>query len=221
MVIITGASDGLGLELAALFTAEQTRVINISRRPSKAASEDILTDLTSEEEIRRAAAAILDMPEPLDVLINCAGVLAVEPLARLTGASIEQVLAVNVKAPMLLVSALAERIAKDGTDIVNVSSTLGFKGYADMAAYGASKWALRGFSANLRTELDHTACRVLSICPGAFASGMFAKATDEPNTVNADGQMQAADVARCIWQLLALPKSMEVSEIVINRRYQL
>jgi NAD(P)-dependent dehydrogenase (short-subunit alcohol dehydrogenase family) len=218
MVIITGASDGLGLELARLFVADGKRVINISRRPSPAARLNIAADLTDATAIGQAAQVVIAEQEPLETVINCAGILSVQPLAQLTAEEVTRVMAVNVTAPMLLVSALTERIKKDGTDIVNISSTLGHKGYPDLTAYGTSKWALRGFSANLRAELENTGCRVLSVCPGAFTSGMFAKATSAPNTVNKGTLLQATDIARCIKQLLDLPKTMEVSEIVINRR---
>ena len=98
-----------------------------------------------------------------------------------------------------------------------ISSSIGFKGYVDQAVYGASKWAMRGFSANLQAELKDYPCRVISFCPGGFKTKLFEKATGVDNT-NEGEWMSAKDVAICLKQLLDLPKNMEVSEIIINRK---
>lgn len=217
MIVITGASDGLGLELAKIYQSTGRKVINISRRKSEFADKNILADLTSEVEIKNAALEIMAIDEPLEFLINCAGVLAIEPLGSVDGKKLRQVLAVNVEAAILLVSNLTDRIRHDGTDIVNVASTVGLKGYVDQTAYGASKWAMRGFSANLQVELKNTGCRVISFCPGGFESKIFEKATGRKNQ-DFTHWMRPADIALFIKQILDLPKNMEVSEVIINRK---
>lgn len=218
MIVITGASDGLGLELAKLYKQAGKKVINISRRKSEFADQDILTDLTQEADIRKATEAINVITEPIEALVNCAGVLAIEPLGSITADKLRQVISTNVEAAILLVSGLSDRIKQDGTDIVNVASTVGLKGYVDQAAYGASKWAIRGFSANLQAELKDTNCRVISFCPGGFKSKLFEKATGDDNTINEGEWMKPDDLALFMKQILELPKNMEVSEVVINRK---
>ncbi len=217
MIVITGASDGLGLELAKLYKQTGKKIVNISRRACEFADENILTDLTKQSEIKKAAETILSIDETLDAIINCAGVLAIEPLAQITDKKLQDVFAVNVEAAILLVSCLADRIKSDGADIVNVASTVGLKGYPDQAAYGASKWAMRGFSANLQVELKDTNCRVISFCPGGFESKIFEKATGRKNQ-DFTHWMNPADIALFMKQLLDLPKNMEISEVVINRK---
>ena len=81
----------------------------------------------------------------------------------------------------------------------------------------SSKWAVRGFSANLQVELKDTRCRVVSFCPGGFASKTFEKATGHKNP-DFIFSMKAKDLAIFIKQILDLPKNMEVSEVVINRK---
>lgn len=217
MIVITGASDGLGAALAELFAADGKTVVNISRTENPKA-KNVLTDLRDSAAIGQAAEAVLAMNEPLEALINCAGVLSVEELAKISTSEVEKVLAVNVAAPILLTSNLMDRLKRDGGDVVNVSSSVGTKGYKDQAAYGASKWALRGFSVNLQIELKNTPCRVISFCPGGFKTKLFEKATGVDNTQDGSQWMKAEEVARCLKQLLELPKSMEVSEIIVNRK---
>ncbi|HUC87097.1 MAG TPA: SDR family oxidoreductase [Candidatus Saccharimonadales bacterium] len=218
MVVITGASDGLGLELAKLYQAEGKQVVNVSRRPSKYADINLLHDLSKGPEITAAAKEIIKLTEPLEVLVNCAGVLTIEQLGQISEAEIERTMAIHVKAPILLVSELLARIKKDGSDIVNVSSTLGTRAKLDNIVYGASKWALRGFSANLRAELKDTPSRVISFCPGGFETKIFEKVAGADNSSKKGALMSAADMAKCLKQLLDLPKNMEVAEIIIERK---
>lgn len=218
MIIITGASDGLGLQLAKLYKEAGKTVVNISRNKSDFSDINILCDLQKESDIKKTVEQIVAMEEPLEALINCAGVMSAQPLDKITGDEIDRVMSTNVKSAILLVSGLVEKIKKDGADIVNVSSTGGLKGYVDQTVYSTSKWAMRGFSVNLQLELKGTSSRVISFCPGGFKSKMFQKATGVDNTENSNEWMSAEYIALALKQALDLPKNMEVTEIVINRK---
>ena len=216
MIIITGASDGLGLELAKIYKDSDKKVINISRRNSKFADVNLPTDLLQESQIEKATQEILAIEEPIEVLVNCSGVMSLEPLNSITASEIDRTFGVNARAAILLVSRLTERLKQDHTDIVNVASTVGLKAYQDQAAYGASKWAMRGFSQNLQIELKDTN-RVISLCVGGFNSDIAKKVTgkDIPDPQN---WMNPSDIAVFVKQITDLPKSMEVTDIVINRK---
>jgi short-subunit dehydrogenase len=216
MIIITGASDGLGLELAKTYKNAGKRVINISRRESSFADINLITDLLIESQIDKTAQDILGMDDPIEVLVNCAGVMSLEPLNNITASEIDRTFGVNTRAAMLLVSRLCDRLKKDRADIINVASTVGLKAYPGQAAYGASKWAMRGFSQNLQIELKDTN-RVISLCVGGFNSDIAKKVTgnDIPDPEN---WMNPADIAVFVKQMTDLPKSMEVTEIVLNRK---
>jgi NAD(P)-dependent dehydrogenase (short-subunit alcohol dehydrogenase family) len=216
MIVITGASDGLGLQIAKVYKEAGKRVVNVSRRASKCADNDVLTDLTDAASVASAAEAILAIDEPLEVLVNCAGVMSLEPLDKITASELDRTFGVNVRGAILLVSGLAERARRDGTDIVNVASTVGLKAYPEQAAYGASKWAMRGFSQNLQVELK-TTNRVMSFCVGGFKSDI-AKKVHGQDLPDPENWMDPEDIVVFLKQIIDLPRSMEVSEIVINRR---
>lgn len=217
MIVITGASGGLGHELAKLYKEDGKKVVNVSRSKCAVADINLLHDLTKGPEIIAAAEAIKKMDEPLEAVINCAGVLSIQSLDSINEEEVQRVMATNVKATILLVSNLIDKIKEDGADIVNVSSSIGNKAYVDQAVYGASKWAVRGFTANLQVELKDFPCRVISFMPGGFKTKLFEKATGTDNTTTGSW-MEAADVAKALKQTLDLPKNMEVSEIIINRK---
>ncbi len=217
MIVITGASDGLGHEVAKLYKKSGKIVVNVSRRECPEADKNLLHDLREGKEIIAAAKEILAMDEPLEAVINCVGVYTNQSLGEITEDEIKRTMSTNVKAPILLVSNLIERIKKDKADIVNVASTVGTKAYPNEAVYGASKWAVRGFSANLQLELKDYPCRVISFCPGGFKSKLSEKAAGRDNTTEGEW-MRTEDVAKALKQTLDLPKNMEVSEIIINRK---
>ncbi len=217
MIVITGASDGLGLQLAKLYQEAGVKVVNISRRPSKYADINIELSLREGPQIKEAADRIIEIDEPLEAIIYSAGVLSVQPLGDIDESEIKRLMSTNVKSQILLTSYLLERIKKDTSDIVCVSSTVGTKAYLDQAVYGASKWAVRGFAKNLQEEFKNSANRVISFCPGGFESNIFQKATGETNQ-DFTHRMKAEDVAMFMKQILDLPKNMEVSEVIINRK---
>lgn len=218
MIVITGASDGLGLQLAKLYQEAGKKVVNISRNESKYADVNITLSLREGAEIDEAANQVSQLDEPIEAIVYCAGVLSVQPLGEITEDEIKRLMSTNVKPQILLTSKLVDRIKKDRTDIVCISSTVGTKGYVDQAVYGASKWAVRGFAANLQAEFKNLPNRVISFCPGGFKSKLFEKATGDDNTTNEGEWMRPEDVAMFIKQILDLPKNMEVSEVIVNRK---
>lgn len=218
MIVITGASQGLGFELAKLFQEKGKKVIDLSRHKPQIDGVDFIEmDLMQEESIKTAANKLLQMKDPIDALINCAGVYSEQEIEKLTWAELERIFHTNLLGAILLTSQLMTRLKKDGADIVNVASTVGTKAYKDQAAYGSSKWGMRGFSQNLQLELKDFPCRVISFCPGGFLSNLV-KNFDGSDIKDPENWMSPKDLAAYMVQILELPKNMEVSEVIINRK---
>lgn len=218
MIIITGASDGLGLEVAKIYKQAGMTVVNISRRQSEFADYNILHNLQEGEEIQSAVGEILQIDEKLEAVINCIGVWTSEPIGKITEAEIKRTMATNVKSNILITSELLEKIKQDSADVLNVISTAGLKGNSHHALYVASKWAQRGYTLSLQDELKDTKCRVISFCPGGIKTKLFEKDLGEDITEDQTTWMNPADLAVFIKQILDLPKSIEVSEVVLNRK---
>ncbi len=83
--------------------------------------------------------------------------------------------------------------------------------------YSASKWAVRGFAKSLQDEFKELPNRVISFCPGGFKSDIVKKVNGE-ELQNPDEWMNPEYIALFIKQILDLPKNMEVSEVIINRK---
>jgi short-subunit dehydrogenase len=215
MIVITGASSGIGLELAKLYQEEGKKVINISRHESEFADVNVLKNLCEGKEIKAAAQAVKELDETLETIINCVGVYTEQEFGKITEDEIKRLMSSNVKAPMLLISELIERVKKDSTDILNVVSKAGTHGSANNPVYATSKWAERGFTLSLQAALKDTPSRVTSFCPGGIRTDLFEKAGAN---IDIDNWMDPVAVALFIKQILELPKNMEVSEVLINRK---
>jgi NAD(P)-dependent dehydrogenase (short-subunit alcohol dehydrogenase family) len=209
MIVITGGTGRLGQELVKLFKADNKVVASVARHENSDADYNLLCNLRDGGEITATAKKLESFDESLEAVINAAGIYNAAPLGKISEEEIKRNMAIHVKAPMLLESALIDRIKKDGTDIVNISSIAAISASTSAPAYSASKWALRGFSADLRLALKKYPSRVITLCPSAFG----------PSEENAN-QMNVQDVAKFIKQLLDLPKDMEVSEVIINTKVQ-
>ena len=217
MIVITGASDGLGLQLAKLYQEAGKKVVNISRRPSRYADVNIELSLREGEQIQEAADRVVEIDDKLEALVHCAGVMSFQRFGEITEEEIKRLMSTNVKPQLLLTSLLKDRILTDETDIVCVSTTGATKGTNYDMVYGPSKWAVRGFAKGLQVELKDKPNRVISFCPGGFKSDIGKKVTGR-EVENPDEWMSPEYIALFMKQILDLPKDMEVSEVIINRR---
>jgi short-subunit dehydrogenase len=214
--IITGASEGLGLEFAKKFLNEGWNVVGISRhRPEGIDMEYIEGDLSKEEDIVMITDEIKEKYSDFKVLINCAGLLDVEKLEAIDFKKTESLFKVNVLAPMMLVSKLKENLLTNNSTVVNIGSTISFKAIEEQAAYGASKWALRGLSENLKVEFKGTGVRVISFNQGGTRTKIFEKAGMDVDTSK---YLDPVKLANLLYYIVSMPNNIEVSEIVINRK---
>lgn len=214
--ILTGGSDGLGKEFALLCRAKGIEIVCLSRSKPDYECAHIHTDLSDEKSIDQAVATIKEQYPTFDALINCAGVTTFSRAGDISYSELQRVHATNLFAPIYLTSQLFNNIKNNEADILNVGSTAGTKPYLEHIIYGSTKKAMRSFSQNLQLELKDTKCRVIQCNPGGFKSKIYKKFTGKPAEMK--GFMDAKDIADIMLYTLELPKSVEVSEILINRK---
>ncbi len=153
-----------------------------------------------------------------DALVNCAGVPGIQEPNKITYDVLENLMKINSIAPVFLSSKLFDLIKDNGADIINVGSTIGLKqGYPNQLAYTTSKWALRGTSFNLQLELASSKSRVIQFNVGGMNTKMHEKYHGK-KIENPKEWMQPEDIAQIMLYTLNLPKQIEISEIVINRK---
>jgi short-subunit dehydrogenase len=164
--VLTGAASGIGEKLAydlagrgsdlVLVDVDEARLKPVADRirsvRPRLTVETIIADLASADEVARVAEQV---PSPIGLLINNAGIALGGLFEHLTVAEFESVMDINFRAPLLLTHELLPvLLATPGSHLVNISSLFGLITPPGQSAYCASKFALRGFSEVLRAELD-------------------------------------------------------------------
>jgi NAD(P)-dependent dehydrogenase (short-subunit alcohol dehydrogenase family) len=185
VVIITGASSGLGAQLArAVGTAGGLPVLAARRADRLAALTDeisnavaVTCDVTDERDRERLIDGVIDRYGKLDGLINNAGAGASAPALRTTAETFARVLDLNLVAPYALSVLAAQRMrGGGGRSIVNIASVMGLRsiGRIPDAAYVASKSGMIGLTRELASQWGRYGIRVNAVAPGFFATEMNA-----------------------------------------------
>lgn len=163
VVVVTGASSGIGLEIAKKLS-RKFEVINISRSASSAAKIEFQTDLGTEEGLQRAC-DFIRRTNGLNTLINCAGIMPLTHFPKQDMTSYNQIMNVNLRAPFFLSQATLEKNYPDVT-IINIASIAGMSASldSDLITYGVSKSALIYMTEMLGHQ--YPLARIFSISPG-------------------------------------------------------
>jgi NAD(P)-dependent dehydrogenase (short-subunit alcohol dehydrogenase family) len=184
VVIVTGASSGLGEQLARSLCAAGAVPVLAARRTerlealrSELGAVDVVTcDVTFEEDRERLLQAVIDRHGRIDGLVNNAGMGAAGPALKTPIETFARVLDVNLTAPFALSCAAARHMrgGGGGRAIVNVASVMGVRSIAQIAdaAYVASKAGLIGLTRELASQWGRYGIRVNAVAPGFFASEM-------------------------------------------------
>ncbi|MCK9580541.1 MAG: SDR family oxidoreductase [Methanoregula sp.] len=218
-VIILGASDGLGKAIASLCKSEKIEVINVSRTACDISGViNIACDLSTEKDIDNTINLIKEKHSDFDAIINCAAIVAMEKINKITYSKFEKAFKINTIAPLYFLSSLFDNIVKNEADILNIGTTADLKaGFNDQLAYTSTKYGLRGGSYNLGLELAKTKSRMIYVHCGGMNTQMhekdYGKKIEDPTE-----WMNPSDVASIVLYLLRLPKQVEITEITISRK---
>ena len=229
LVVITGASSGIGEATAKLFSANGYPLLLLARRKERMDALSLPNTLTKEVDVTNLEAlraAVKEAEEkfgPVDTIINNAGVMLLGNILEQDPSEWEKMLDVNVKGLLHGVNAVAGGMVerKHGT-IINISSIAGKKTFSNHVAYVGTKFAVHGLTENLREELSPHNVRVVTIAPGAVKTELLGHTTDK-NIVNeytawaADtgAIISAEDVASAIFYAQQSPQNVCIREIVL------
>ena len=222
-ILITGASRGIGRAIAHKLADADTTLFLHGRDRERIAqtckaveavgclAKPIIADLTNLAQIN----AIIDEAgaEPLDALVNNAGVAFVKPFDQVTLDEWRTIFATNVTAAFLLTKGLFSKMPR-GASIVNILSIAAKSGYPNWSAYCMSKFALEGFSQSLREELRPRGIRVINIYPAATNTEIW-------NNVEGDWprekMMLPSEIGDAVAYALSRPAEVAVENIdVLN-----
>jgi NAD(P)-dependent dehydrogenase (short-subunit alcohol dehydrogenase family) len=185
VVIITGASSGIGRETALAFAAEGARVVLVARRQEvlEKLQREIVggggqalvvaTDVTRRKQVRACMKTVRREYGRIDVVINNAGVLIPAAFADIREEDLQSMLRVNLFGALFVMQEALRAMRKQGHgSIVNVASLAGRRGIAPLGGYCATKFALVGLTEALRTELEDDSIHIALVEPGVIDTPM-------------------------------------------------
>lgn len=200
VVVITGASRGLGRALARALAKEGARLVLANRREDEladVASETsgivVVTDVSDEEQVHKLANTTIETYGRIDIWINNAGIwMPHVTVEQLDWKRVHELFEVNVFGLMYgSREALVQMKKQGGGTIINITSIRGIDPKPNEAGYTASKYAATGFTKCLRLEAEPHGIRVFGVYPGGMKTHLF----DEAPREEYDQFMDPADVA--------------------------
>jgi short-subunit dehydrogenase len=188
VAVVTGASSGIGVELARQLAADGTKVALLARRVDLLASlgdeirgrggaaHEIECDVRDRLNVKAAVAEAAKELGPVDLAIANAGIGHAIPAEEFDSRLVEDIIRTNLMGTVHLVEAvLPEMLARRQGQIVGVSSLAAYRGFPQTHAYCASKAAMNTFLEGLRPEIADQGIAVTTVCPGFVRTPMTAK----------------------------------------------
>lgn len=236
VVVITGASSGLGEAAARRLHSEGARLVLGARRLDrlKALARDldlgdeavVQTDVTGRDQVERLVGQALSAHGRIDVMLNNAGLMPSSRLELLKIDEWDQMIDVNIKGVLYgVAAALPHMIAQKSGHIINVSSVAGHKVGPGGVVYAATKHAVRVFSEGLRQEAKPYNIRTTTISPGAVATELTQTITDpvvaEGMRKTYENALPADAFARAVAFAISQPDEVDINEILFRPTSQL
>ncbi len=218
VVVVTGASSGIGRATARELSQAGCRVAIAARRKDaldRVAAElgdhalVCPTDVRSAHDTRHLIASAVEHFGRLDSIVIAAGIGAYGGILDYTDEELEEMMDTNVAGTVWAVrAALPTMLGNGGGDIVLIASVAGFRGGATEAVYAATKFAQVGLAGSLDRELRPHGVRVTTICPAAVSTEFAMGRGRHPEMPGLDGMLQAEDVALAVRTVLQQPRRM-------------
>jgi NADP-dependent 3-hydroxy acid dehydrogenase YdfG len=234
VVVVTGASSGLGEATARLLSEQGATVVLGARRIERLRSlADALTaggakalavetDVTDRGQVQRLVDAAVEGYGRIDVLINNAGLMPQSLLERLKVDEWDRMIDVNIKGVLYgIAAALPHMQRQKGGHIINVSSVAGHKVGPGSAVYAATKHAVRALSEGLRQEVKAYGIRTTVISPGAVATELpntvsDAAVAERINKMYEEIAIPADSFARAVAFAMSQPEEVDINEILFR-----
>ena len=234
VVVITGASSGLGEATARLLSSQGASVVLAARRADRIAAlakqlEDdggkalaVTTDVTDRQQVKQLVDKTVEAFGKVDVMLNNAGLMPLAPLEELKTDEWDQMIDVNLKGVLNgIAAALPHMKAQKSGHFINVSSVYGHKLGPAATVYCATKFAVRALSEGLRQEVKPYNIRTTVISPGAVATELLEHISDkeiQAETKEFVGQIAvpAETFARMVAFAINEPAEVDVNEILFR-----
>lgn len=219
VAIVTGASRGIGLAVSDELRAAGAHVVRLARSLTDGASDrqtDFRCDVSDAGQVDRVVGKVLKDLHAPDIVVNNAGIFFIKSLEETTVSDFARAVSVNLVGPFLIARALVPHLVKRGSGhLVTVGSIADHMGFTGSAAYGATKFGVRGMHESIVAELAKTGVRTTLVSPGPVDTDIW----DPIDPDSKDGftkrkdMLRAEDVAEAVLYAVTRPARTAVTEI--------
>jgi NADP-dependent 3-hydroxy acid dehydrogenase YdfG len=227
IVVVSGASSGIGKAIALALAAQENTVCVIGRNLATLSELKqqpygqnfylYRADLHLDEDIHTITAAIQTQFGGIDILVHSAGVITLGTMHQANITDFDYQYRINTRAPYLLTQAFLPLLKQRGGQVVFINSSVGITAKAGLGQYAASKHALKAIADSLRQEVNTDGVRVMSIYPGRTAGTMQKRVhLTEAKNYQPAYLLQPNDVAEVVLAALNLPRTAEITDIHIR-----
>ncbi|MGE5156601.1 MAG: SDR family oxidoreductase [Gemmatimonas sp.] len=230
LVVITGASSGIGAATARMFAKAGHPLLLLARRIDRLQALDLPNATCRQLDVRDRQAFVDAVTEaeatygPTDCLFNNAGIARLGDITRQDPAEWDETIDININGVMNGIHAvMGGMIGRKRGTIINMSSIAGRKVYPDHTVYCGTKYFVHGMSDSLRAHLAPHDVRVIVISPGVIETEVLDHVTDQTtlanyraNKVRIGGGISADHVAECILFAYQMPQNVLIQEICIT-----
>jgi NADP-dependent 3-hydroxy acid dehydrogenase YdfG len=235
VIVVTGASSGIGAATAKMLSGEGAKVALAARREEalrgvqaglEAGAESLVcpTDVTDRGQVESLVRRTEDDLGPVGALVNCAGVMYYTMMKNVRAGEWDRTVEVNCKGALNCVGAVLPGMLERGLGhIVTISSDAGRVVFPGLAVYSASKFFVEALSKGLRLETAGTGVKVTTVQPGNVATDLPDLSGDEEALGRFGGQtgarvLDAEDVATSVLYALSQPEHVAVNEVLVEPR---
>lgn len=225
VVLITGASDGLGRSVAIKLSQQGAKIALVSRSENKLkevkneigkAAEYFVCDIGQPDQVETTVKAVVKKFGTIDVLINNAGIWLQGKTDEADPGKIKAIFQANSLGLIYMVRAALPILKKRKEALIyNVISNAGLDPGQDWGIYVGSKFAARGFAESLRLELAETKIKVMSLYPGGIDTDLFIKAGNQLK--NEPWMMKKEDVVDIIEFMLTRPQDITIHALEVTK----
>jgi len=223
--VITGASKGLGREMALVFADAGTNLI-LTARSAALLDEvrakvvacgleciNVVGDLREQAVLDEVKARCIE--KKIDILVNNAGIVDITPLEDVSDQRVRDLIEINLLVPIQLTKGVIGMFKERGSGvIVNINSAGGKRPVGDHTIYCASKYGLNGFVESLKIEVKGCGIRILNVCPGKMATDLFSAAG---RPMDMEAFIPPLEVAQGVLYLLSLSDKCSHADLTVDR----
>ena len=214
--LVTGASRGIGLAVADAFYGAGAHVVRLARSLTDRELDrrlDVRCDLTDAKAVEAVVSRLQGSDFLPDILVNSAGVFFVKPIEATSASDFAQTIATNLTGPFLLARLLVPAFTRRGSGhVVTIGSIADHEAFPGNAAYGASKFGLRGLHEVIAAEVAGTGVRATLISPGPVDTAMWDSVNPDaqPGFTKRKDMLQTTDVAAAVLFAVTQPGVTEI-----------